>query len=94
MWWGHYGPGPGPGFDGFGWIFPVVFLVFWALVITGIVLLVRYLVRHLGPSAAGAGGGGWYSTRQAEATLADRFARGEIDEEQYRQRMDVLRQHR
>lgn len=89
--WQHYGPGPG--FGAFGWIFPVVFLVFWALVITGIVLLVRYLVRHLGPSAAGAGGG-WHASRRAEEMLAERFASGEIDEEQYRQRLDVLRQHR
>lgn len=31
------------------------------------------------------------STNAAEATLADRFARGEIDEDEYRRRLDALR---
>ncbi|MEU9129520.1 SHOCT domain-containing protein [Kitasatospora sp. NPDC048540] len=30
----------------------------------------------------------------AEQLLAERYARGEIDDEEYRRRLDVLRQHR
>ncbi len=56
-------------------------LVFWGLIVTGIVLLVRYLGRS--GSAAGPG--------SAERILAERYARGEIDEQEYRQRLSVLR---
>lgn len=56
-------------------------LVFWGLIAAGIVLVVRYLGRS-GP-AAGPG--------SAERILAERYARGEIDEQEYRQRLAVLR---
>lgn len=78
----HYGE-----FGPAGWIFPVVFVIFWVLVIGGIVLLVRYLVHNLGPRATGAS----HPARRAEELLAERFATGEIDEEQYRHRLEVLR---
>jgi putative membrane protein len=58
--------------------------LFWALLITVGVLLYRSLTRapqpprtHLPPSP--------------EQLLAERFARGEIDEEEYRRRLSVLR---
>ncbi len=59
-------------------------LLFWALVITGIVLLVRYLGRTTGQPPGG-------DRRSAERILAERFARGEIDEEEYRRRLETLR---
>ena len=34
------------------------------------------------------------SARAAEGVLAERFARGEIDDDEYRQRMTTLREHR
>jgi putative membrane protein len=34
---------------------------------------------------------GWWRGRPGEGTLADVFARGEIDEAEYRARLDVLR---
>jgi putative membrane protein len=38
------------------------------------------------------GHGGWSSAaRGAEATLAERFAQGDIDEKEYRARLEVLR---
>jgi putative membrane protein len=59
-------------------------LLFWGLVIAAVVLLVRYVSgSHLlgtGRDAASAG-----------QILAERFARGEIDEEEYQRRVDVLR---
>ncbi|MGH3677659.1 MAG: SHOCT domain-containing protein [Mycobacterium sp.] len=75
-----------------GWLLmTVAMIVFWALLITAVVLLVRYLVsasRGSGvpPTAAGPG--------SAEETLAQRYARGEIDDDEYRQRLTLLRQHR
>ena len=65
-------------------------IVFWALVITAVVLLARYLLslsqRPTGtPRAAGAS--------NAEQVLAERYARGEIDDEEYQRRLGLLRQN-
>jgi putative membrane protein len=64
----------------------VVLLV--AVIIT-VVFAIRYLAR----------GGSHYNGASSEATraedaLAQRFARGEIDEDEYRRRMTLLREHR
>ncbi|MFF2511282.1 SHOCT domain-containing protein [Streptomyces sp. NPDC058086] len=81
-----------------GWFFMAIFMVlFWALVIAGIVALVRYLTgsRHghqAGPPSS-SGEPGWGS-RRAEELLAERFARGEIDEDEYKRRLALLREHR
>ena len=59
-------------------------LLFWGLIITGIVVLVRHLGRTgqpAGPADVGAG---------AEQLLAQRYARGEIDEDEYTKRLSVL----
>lgn len=62
-------------------------VLFWALIIVGIVALVR---------SSGSGGqrSGYSPAHDApapEQLLAARFARGEIDETQYRARLAVLR---
>jgi putative membrane protein len=76
--------------DHFGWIGcllgSAVMVVFWALIITAIVLLVRYLTLS-GTDAKPAAG-----SRTAEDLLAERYARGEIDDEEYRRRLTLLRQ--
>jgi putative membrane protein len=68
---------------GAGFLWPlgiVVHLAFWALVIGGIVWLVRRGTRlH---SAEGGYGSG--------DVLAERFARGEIDRDEYLERRSVL----
>lgn len=75
-------PGPWSEHDGGGWwpVFPIV----WLLVLAGIATLVIWLVRRSRPTPAGA----------AEAQLAERFARGEIDEQEYQDRLAVLRRKR
>jgi putative membrane protein len=55
------------------------------------VAAVRYLGgpgHHHGPAAPGPQPG-----RRPEDLLAERFARGEIDDEEYRRRIVVLREH-
>jgi putative membrane protein len=78
--------------------FPLFFLIpiFWILVIGLIIFLVSRRRRawwrqnaHFGP-----GNGSWSGSRSAEATLAERFAQGDIDEVEYRARLEVLRANR
>ena len=74
-----------------GWVLMcVVMVLFWAAVITAIVLTIRYLVGSGGAS----GGSPRYEPPPPEDVLAGRFARGEIDEDEYRQRSRLLREHR
>lgn len=66
--------------SGWGWFaMSVGTILFWAVVITGIVLL----VRHLKPSSP---------PTTPEQVLAERFARGEIDQTEYQQRLATLRE--
>jgi putative membrane protein len=83
-----YGDGWGWGWG--GWILMgVVMVVFWAVVITLVVLAVRYLAADRGRPAPPAS-----AQSRAEDMLAERFARGEIDDEEYRRRLTLLREHR
>ncbi|AII03822.1 SHOCT domain-containing protein [Rhodococcus opacus] len=72
-----------------GWGYALMFAgmaLFWGLLIVGIILLVRYM-NHPFPAPPG----GAPPLRSAEAVLAERFARGEIDEQEYRSRLTILR---
>lgn len=93
----HWG---GPWF-GFGWLFLLI-PIFWIVVIA---LIVGFAGRRWRRVAAargygygpGYGPGRWgpgASTRSAEQTLAERFAQGDIDEVEYRARLEVLRANR
>ncbi|CAL9656518.1 hypothetical protein SUDANB105_06825 [Streptomyces sp. enrichment culture] len=73
--------------SGWGWFaMSASMIVFWALIISLGVLLFRALARA-GDTKTPTG------TRGAdpEKLLAERFARGEIDEEEYDRRLTVLR---
>lgn len=79
-----HGPGFGPGWDGGGgpgfWpLIPIVWGIVWLAVIATVVTL---LWRR------GSG-----DTRSARGALADRYARGDIDEQEYRERLGVLRRN-
>ncbi len=65
------------GGHGWGWVVMIVLLL---LIIAVTVLL----VRHFSDGAR-------RSARGAEDVLAERFARGEIDDEEYRTRREALR---
>jgi putative membrane protein len=78
--------------DGLQWwgylLMSLSMIVFWGLVIGGIVALVRYLGRAPEP----------VQTPPVQPTpeqiLGERFARGELDEEEYARRLDALRDNR
>jgi putative membrane protein len=77
MW--QYGNGMG------GWglgLMTVGNVLVWVLILIGVIALVRYLRRTASATPRAT----------AEELLAERFARGEIAEQEYRQRLDVLRQ--
>ena len=72
-----------------GIVMTVVLVVLLVAVIIALVFAIRYLSRS----------GSHYNRASSEATraedaLAQRFARGEIDEDEYRRRMTLLREHR
>ena len=71
----RYGDGPGWGYGPGPW-FLLFPLLFWTTVI-----VLFFVGRRRG----------WWRGRHGEGTLADAFARGEIDEAEYRARLDVLR---
>lgn len=76
----------GPGWG--GWIvMTLMMLAFWALVIFGGMALFRG-VRPSGDRSPSGSGQGQSS---AERLLEERFARGEIDAEEFIRRRDVLR---
>ena len=78
MWWHGHAMG--------GWIFlflAITRVLWWVLIILVVLALLRYLTRG-GRSAS-------FRTTAAEEVLSERFARGEIDEHEYRQRLDTLR---
>jgi putative membrane protein len=81
------------GWDGWGWggwiLMTIAMVVFWAIVITAIVLGVRYVA-----TATSQRDRPTPDTNRAEDVLAERFARGEIDEDEFRRRMTALREHR
>jgi len=68
--------------NGWAWVVMVIsMLAFWALVALGVWLAVRSSLRS---PAEG--------SRSAEETLRQRYAAGELDDEEFARRLNVLRE--
>jgi putative membrane protein len=78
--WGQYGMGWGWGYFGV-----VHMLLWWALIVLGIVVLVKWLA-----SGSATSGGSALSGRALEV-LKERYARGEIGKEEFEQKKRDLR---
>jgi putative membrane protein len=68
-----------------GWLWPLWIIAVWV----GVFFLFGFLFRRRGRA--------WHdhdAAVSAEGVLGERYARGEITEEEYRQRRDVLRRNR
>lgn len=74
-WWYHMGPGSWVG-GSLGWLWMVVWMLAPIALIVGLV----YLLRPRGPTA------GLDGTDRALEALRERYARGEIDDEEYEDR--------
>lgn len=77
----HVGPGPGH-----FWLSHLADLLFLAVLVAGAVLIVRMIInrpqaQHAGPAIS----------EKPLQILEERFARGEIDEEEFRTRREALR---
>lgn len=90
--------GDGWMWNGGGWGWPgwllmtLVMVLFWAGVITAVVLAVRFLAG--GGSRQHVGGDGHTpALHRAQDVLVDRYARGEIDDDEFRRRLSLLREH-
>lgn len=68
---------------GFWWFVPLGWLVFLLFIVLAFWSHWHRWGRH----------SHWHANKSAEEIVADRFARGEINEEEYRTRLDVLRKH-
>jgi len=82
--WGH-GPGMmGYGY-GMGWFGPILMIAFWIAVIVGIVFLIRWLVLSARPGSHGTAAG-----ESALEILKKRYARGEINKEEFEEKRKDL----
>jgi len=76
--------------SGWGYALGITGMVlFWVVLVLAIAIAVRYLDRKRGESSPPPPPP---PPPTAEQVLAERFARGEIDADEYRQRLDTLRQ--
>jgi putative membrane protein len=73
----------GGGFGGFG----LGMLLFWILIIGAVVVVVRAVAGGSWGERFGGTGGG---ERRARQVLDERFARGEIDREEYEEKRRLL----
>jgi len=88
MWcWGWGGNG-----WGWGWGGVVMYIVLAALLVA-VVVVVAFAIRDLVRGGSQHKGASSLATGPEDA-LAHRFARGEIDEDEYRRRVTLLREHR
>ncbi len=74
MMWGH----------GMGWFFPIIMLTFWIAVIIGVIFLVRWIISSANKEH------GYKSQESALDILKKRYARGEINKEEFEDRKKDL----
>jgi len=80
----------GSGFGFFALIWLVVILVFWGLVIAGLVLGIRWLIRQNKQDRSAPPVPPGRAAPDPLEVLRHRYAKGEIDEEEYERRRKTL----
>jgi putative membrane protein len=69
---------------GMGWFFPIIMLSFWIAVIIGVIFLVRWVILSANKDHA------YKSQESALDILKKRYARGEINKEEFEDRKKDL----
>ncbi len=78
---GPWGPGGMMGWGGMGWAGGFIMIVFWIIVLAAIIIFIRWAVSSKGPASS--------APEQRESALdilKKRYARGEIDKEEFEQK--------
>ena len=87
--WRGYGWHMGPGMMGWGygmgWVGMILMVAFWIAIIVGIIFLIRWLVI-----STGTGGRAARSEESALEILKRRYARGEINKEEFEEKKKDL----
>ena len=81
----HMGPGMTGWGYGMGWVEMILMPAFWIAVIVGIIFLIRWVVI-----STGAGGRAARSEESGLEILKRRYARGEIDKEEFEEKKKDL----
>ena len=70
---------------GMGWFGMIFMLVFWVLVILGLIFLIKWLIQNTRKDAGTSNGGS-----KALDILKERYARGEIEKEEFEEKKKAL----
>ena len=81
----YMGPGMMGGW-GVGWFGGIFMLIFWVLVIVGLIFLIRFLIQ----TTKGNSGMNRGSSSGALEILKERYARGEIDKQEFEEKKKDL----
>jgi len=79
----HYGPGMMDHW-GMGWLGVLLTIVFWILVIAGVIVLVKWLITQTRSDST------QKNTSQPLEILKERYARGEIDKQEFEEKKKDL----
>ena len=80
----HMGPGMMGGW-GMGWFGGIFMIIFWVLVLAGLVLLIKWLIQSTNRVKSDAG-----NSNRALEILKERYARGEIDTAEFEDKKKVI----
>lgn len=81
----HMGPGMMNGW-GMGWFGGIFMLVFWVLIIVGLIFLIKWLVQNTKTGAHSSSS----SPSSALDILKERYARGDIDKQEFEEKKKDL----
>ena len=80
----HMGPGMMGGW-GMGWFGGIFMMVFWVLILVGLIFLIKWLIQTTSRAKSDAGNG-----NRALDILKERYARGEIDTAEFEEKKKVI----